>query len=126
MKHHRFAVAATALAVPLTFGAWTTAQAADLVETMRQSDQFQIMARAIEAAGMAEQLQNGGPYTVFAPTDEAFAALPAATADALFAAGNEGAPCGSCSGTTSSGARRSRRPSCRRRSRPRAARCTSP
>ncbi len=77
MKHHLRTAAATALALPLTVGAWTTgAQAADIVSTLRQSEQFQIMAQALEAAGMAEELQSGGPYTVFAPTDEAFGAMP--------------------------------------------------
>lgn len=40
------------------------------------SDQFKTLAKAIEAAGLAETLSSAGPFTVFAPTDEAFAALP--------------------------------------------------
>ncbi len=40
------------------------------------TDQFKTLAKAIEAAGLAETLSSEGPYTVFAPTDEAFAALP--------------------------------------------------
>lgn len=48
----------------------------NLVEQVTSSTQFQTLAQAIEAAGIGEALAEEGPYTVFAPTDEAFAALP--------------------------------------------------
>jgi uncharacterized surface protein with fasciclin (FAS1) repeats len=46
---------------------------------------FNTLLTAAEAAGLAETLANGGPFTVFAPTDDAFAALPAGTVEALLA-----------------------------------------
>lgn len=46
------------------------------------------LARAAEAAGLTETLQGEGPYTVFAPTNEAFAVLPAGALDSLMADGN--------------------------------------
>lgn len=48
----------------------------NLVEQASSNDQFQTLTAAIEAAGLTEALSAEGPYTVFAPTDEAFAALP--------------------------------------------------
>lgn len=48
----------------------------NVVEQAASSDQFQTLAKAIEAADLKETLAGDGPYTVFAPTDEAFAALP--------------------------------------------------
>ena len=44
---------------------------------------FNTLAKAIDAAGLDETLSTGGPYTVFAPTDEAFAALPEGTLESL-------------------------------------------
>ena len=45
--------------------------------------QFNTLVAAVKAAGLVEALQGKGPFTVFAPTDEAFAKLPAGTVDAL-------------------------------------------
>ncbi|NEN99803.1 MAG: fasciclin domain-containing protein, partial [Moorea sp. SIO3I7] len=53
------------------------------VEQAASNDQFQTLVKAIEAAGLTETLAGEGPYTVFAPTDDAFAALPANTLDSL-------------------------------------------
>ncbi|NEP50756.1 MAG: fasciclin domain-containing protein [Moorea sp. SIO3C2] len=55
----------------------------NLVEQAASNDQFQTLVKAIEAAGLTETLAGEGPYTVFAPTDDAFAALPANTLDSL-------------------------------------------
>lgn len=55
---------------------------ADLVETTEQAG-FKTLARVIAAAELAEILKTPGPYTVFAPTDEAFGKLPDGTLDAL-------------------------------------------
>ncbi len=59
------------------------ALAADLVETARAAGQFTILLRAADAAGMTAMLKGPGPFTVFAPTDEAFRTLPAGTLDML-------------------------------------------
>jgi uncharacterized surface protein with fasciclin (FAS1) repeats len=49
----------------------------NIVETARDAGQFSTLLTAIEAAGLTEALSGEGPFTVFAPTDEAFAAVPA-------------------------------------------------
>ena len=59
------------------------AQAADIVETAVAAGNFKTLAAALEAAGLIETLQGEGPFTVFAPTDAAFAKLPAGTVDNL-------------------------------------------
>jgi uncharacterized surface protein with fasciclin (FAS1) repeats len=60
-----------------------TAQAADIVETAVAAGNFKTLAAALEAAGLVETLKGEGPFTVFAPTDEAFAKLPAGTVENL-------------------------------------------
>jgi transforming growth factor-beta-induced protein len=52
---------------------------ADIVETAAAADQFKTLVAAVKAAGLVETLQGQGPFTVFAPTDEAFAKLPQGT-----------------------------------------------
>jgi uncharacterized surface protein with fasciclin (FAS1) repeats len=73
---------AAVLAVPLGAVA-LSAQAADIVGTIQEQGQFKKLAEAMEQAGMAESLQGGGPYTVFAPTDQAFEQLPQGALDEL-------------------------------------------
>jgi transforming growth factor-beta-induced protein len=58
---------------------------ADIIETAVEAGVFTTLAAALEAAGLIEALQGEGPFTVFAPTDDAFAALPAGTIEALLA-----------------------------------------
>jgi uncharacterized surface protein with fasciclin (FAS1) repeats len=55
----------------------------NLVETAQAAGQFNTLLAAAEAAGLAGELSTGGPYTVFAPTDAAFQALPAGTVEGL-------------------------------------------
>ena len=55
----------------------------DIVDTAVAAGQFKTLATALEAAGLVETLKGPGPFTVFAPTDEAFAKLPAGTLEAL-------------------------------------------
>jgi uncharacterized surface protein with fasciclin (FAS1) repeats len=55
----------------------------DIIETAAAAGSFNTLAAAIEAAGLTETLKGEGPFTVFAPTDEAFAKLPEGTVDAL-------------------------------------------
>lgn len=56
---------------------------ADIVDTAVGAGQFKTLAAALEAAGLIEALKESGPFTVFAPTDEAFAKLPAGTVESL-------------------------------------------
>jgi len=56
---------------------------ADIVDTAVQAGQFKTLAAALQAAGLVDTLKGAGPFTVFAPTDAAFAALPAGTLDTL-------------------------------------------
>ena len=58
---------------------------ADIVDTAVDAGSFTTLVAAVQAAGLEETLRGEGPFTVFAPTDEAFAALPAGTVDALLA-----------------------------------------
>jgi uncharacterized surface protein with fasciclin (FAS1) repeats len=55
----------------------------DIIETAGAAGSFTTLAKAIEAAGLTETLKGEGPFTVFAPTDEAFAKLPEGALDAL-------------------------------------------
>src|ERR687897_160176 len=73
-----------ALAIPVTLGACPV-QAANLIQTAEQVGRFNSFLGVLEATGMADMLQREGPFTVFAPTDEAFAQLPPGTLDRLLA-----------------------------------------
>jgi len=55
----------------------------DIVDTAVAAGSFKTLAKALEAADLIETLKGKGPFTVFAPTDEAFARLPAGTLEAL-------------------------------------------
>lgn len=55
----------------------------DIVEVAVEAGQFNTLAAALQAADLVETLKSEGPFTVFAPTDEAFAALPAGTVEML-------------------------------------------
>lgn len=55
----------------------------DIVETAQASDDFTTLTSALTAAGLVETLKGPGPFTVFAPTDEAFEKLPAGTVEQL-------------------------------------------
>ncbi|HET9697451.1 MAG TPA: fasciclin domain-containing protein [Terriglobales bacterium] len=55
----------------------------DIVDTAVSAGQFNTLAKALEAAGLVDTLKGKGPFTVFAPTDEAFAKLPAGTVQDL-------------------------------------------
>lgn len=57
----------------------------DIVETAVAAGSFTTLAAALEAAGLVEVLQGDGPFTVFAPTDAAFAKLPEGTVEGLLA-----------------------------------------
>jgi uncharacterized surface protein with fasciclin (FAS1) repeats len=57
----------------------------DIVDTAVEAGSFNTLAKALTEAGLVETLKGAGPYTVFAPTDAAFAKLPAGTLEALLA-----------------------------------------
>lgn len=57
----------------------------DIVDTAVAAGNFKTLAAAVTAAGLIDTLKGAGPFTVFAPTDEAFAKVPKATLDGLLA-----------------------------------------
>jgi uncharacterized surface protein with fasciclin (FAS1) repeats len=59
------------------------AQDADIVDTAVEAGTFSTLVAAVGAAGLVDVLKGDGPFTVFAPTDDAFAALPAGTVEDL-------------------------------------------
>jgi uncharacterized surface protein with fasciclin (FAS1) repeats len=59
------------------------ASAADIVDTAVAAGSFKTLVTAVKAAGLVDTLKGAGPFTVFAPTDEAFAKLPAGTVEGL-------------------------------------------
>jgi uncharacterized surface protein with fasciclin (FAS1) repeats len=65
-------------------------RAADIVDTAVGAGNFQTLATALGAAGLVETLKGPGPFTVFAPTDEAFAKLPTGTVESLLKPENKG------------------------------------
>ena len=75
----------TMLAATITLATSLSALAAekDIVDTAVEAGQFKTLAAALEAAGLVSTLKGAGPFTVFAPTDEAFAELPAGTVENL-------------------------------------------
>ena len=68
-----------------TYASNTTTAPVNLVDTAVAAGQFTTLVAAVKAAGLADTLATGGPFTVFAPTDAAFAKLPAGTVEALLA-----------------------------------------
>jgi len=78
MKKQLFFVGALTLAA-------LSAQAKDIVDTAVAAGSFKTLATALQAAGLIDTLKGKGPFTVFAPTDAAFAKVPKADLDALLA-----------------------------------------
>ena len=80
----RRAMFAVLLAAPFAFaGAPAFAQEKDIVDTAAGDTSLSTLVAAVKAAGLVETLKGKGPFTVFAPTDEAFKKLPAGTLDSL-------------------------------------------
>ena len=73
----------TLTAILLGLGLAASAQANDIVDTAVAAGSFKTLATALGAAGLVDTLKGKGPFTVFAPTDEAFAKIPKADLDAL-------------------------------------------
>ena len=76
------ALLALAVTAPAQAGA-EKSSLPDVVDTAVAAGNFKTLATALQAAGLVETLKGEGPFTVFAPTDEAFAKLPAGTLEAL-------------------------------------------
>ena len=94
MKHRVRWVVQAAVALVLVFGLVPLRAAfaqesirdkKDIVDTAIAAGDFTTLVQAVDAAGLVETLKGEGPFTVFAPTDEAFAALPAGTLESLLA-----------------------------------------
>ncbi len=73
----------------LTFGVGLAQAPATVVDVVTASEDLSTLARALEAAGLVETLAGRGPFTVFAPTNEAFAALPEGELERLLASPDE-------------------------------------
>lgn len=72
-----------ALATLFLLTGMASAQHHDIVDTAVSAGQFQTLATALKAAGLVDTLKGSGPFTVFAPTDAAFAKLPEGTVATL-------------------------------------------
>ena len=75
----------TLIALALTAGATLSAFAQDVVDVAAKAGNFNTLVTAVKAAGLVDTLKGPGPFTVFAPTDAAFAKVPKAKLDALLA-----------------------------------------
>jgi uncharacterized surface protein with fasciclin (FAS1) repeats len=81
----RSILAATVLVTLASAPASAQMEQKDIVTTAVEAGSFTTLAAALEAAGLISVLQGDGPFTVFAPTDDAFAKLPEGTVEALLA-----------------------------------------
>ena len=81
--------ASTATTTAQDTSASTAPAAQTIVEIAAANPDFSTLVTAVKAAGLAETLSGPGPYTVFAPTNEAFAKLPAGTLDSLLEPANQ-------------------------------------
>jgi uncharacterized surface protein with fasciclin (FAS1) repeats len=72
-------------ALTISFCLTSAANAKDIVDTAVSAGNFKTLATALQAAGLVGTLKGQGPFTVFAPTDAAFAKIPKAQLDALLA-----------------------------------------
>ena len=79
----RFVAASAVLMALFLSGAVARAAEKDIVDTAVATGQFKTLASALDAAGLVGTLKGDGPFTVFAPTDEAFSKLPADTVENL-------------------------------------------
>jgi len=77
--------AAISSAVAITSFANASGNSMDIVDTAVNAGSFTTLVAAVQAAGLVDSLKSEGPFTVFAPTDEAFAALPEGTVEGLLA-----------------------------------------
>lgn len=90
MLNRRFLFRVAAVAAMAVGGGAATAAEKDIVKTAIEAGSFKTLAAALTAGGLVDTLQGKGPFTVFAPTDEAFAKLPAGTVETLLKPENKG------------------------------------
>jgi uncharacterized surface protein with fasciclin (FAS1) repeats len=91
MKKTKYIVIAVLCICAFVTNVWATScDKKDIVDTAVAAGSFTTLAKALTAAGLIETLKSEGPFTVFAPTDEAFAKLPAGTLDDLLKPENKG------------------------------------
>jgi transforming growth factor-beta-induced protein len=83
MSHRRFRLPLLALLAGTLLAGGVRAAEKDIVETAVEAGSFKTLAAALQAADLVSVLQSDGPFTVFAPTDEAFAKLPEGTVETL-------------------------------------------
>lgn len=83
------AASITLFAITANAGSYGHKSSKNIVETASSNGSFTTLVAALEAAGLSETLQGDGPFTVFAPTDEAFAKLPAGTVENLLLPENQ-------------------------------------
>ncbi len=76
-------IAASAVAIAIYLSAANAAEKANIVQTAISNGSFNTLVTAVKAAGLVDTLSGPGPFTVFAPTDDAFAKLPAGTVEKL-------------------------------------------
>lgn len=77
------AASVSLFAITASAGSYGKKASKDIVETASSNGSFTTLVAALNAAGLTETLQGDGPFTVFAPTDAAFAKLPAGTVETL-------------------------------------------
>lgn len=87
-RHLRSVASLLALSI-VSLAATPVARAADIVDTAVAAGSFNTLVAAVKAAGLVDALKGPGPLTVFAPTDAAFAKLPAGTLDDLLKPANK-------------------------------------
>ena len=78
-----FRIGAGVASLLLATAAFAASPAQDIVDTAVSAGSFNTLVAAVKAAGLVDTLKGPGPFTVFAPTDEAFAKLPAGTVEEL-------------------------------------------
>jgi len=83
MKSFIKSIACILSVATLAVGSLSAAEKKDIVDTAVAAGSFKTLAAALGAAGLVDTLKGPGPFTVFAPTDEAFAKLPAGTVEML-------------------------------------------
>ncbi len=71
------------VALVMTFAFANSAKAQDIVDLAAGNENLSTLVAAVKAGGLVDVLKSDGPFTVFAPTDDAFAALPAGTLESL-------------------------------------------